>query len=298
MIRTFQGIKPTIPKSCFVEATAAVIGDVVMGEDCSVWFNAVIRGDVHYIRIGDRTNVQDLCMLHVTHDTHPLIIGNEVTIGHHVVLHGCAIHDRVLVGMGAIIMDGAVIGEDSVVGAGALVVEGTIVPPKSLILGSPAKVKRPVTDKELAWIKESAENYVKYARPVYDRLREECGFQSVKVGKLESCESSYFQTFELLNFRTPIRTKQSGSPTSAVGYCLCSTRYGILWRWHQSAIQITSSVDVVTRPGSQVWACSDSRWIGRPVVLFEIAQDQMSRDQPARTTTAPDGETVPDRSIH
>ena len=129
MIRTFHGVKPTVPKSCLIEETAVVIGEVVMGEDCSVWFNAVIRGDVNYIRIGERTNVQDLCTLHVTHDTHPLIIGNDVTIGHNVVLHGCTIQDRVLVGMGAIIMDGAVIGEDSVVGAGALVVEGTIVPP-------------------------------------------------------------------------------------------------------------------------------------------------------------------------
>ena len=164
MIRTFQGIKPTIPQSCFIEETAVVIGDVVMGEECSAWFHAVIRGDVNYIRIGNRTNVQDLCMLHVTHDTHPLIIGDDVTIGHNVVLHGCTIHNRVLVGMGAIIMDGAVIGEDSVVGAGALVTEGTIVPPKSLILGSPAKVKRPVTEQELAWIRESAENYILYSR--------------------------------------------------------------------------------------------------------------------------------------
>lgn len=164
MIRTFQGIKPKIAESVFIEATAVVIGDVVIGEDCSVWFNSVIRGDVNYIRLGDRTNVQDLCMLHVTHDTAPLVIGNDVTIGHNVVLHGCTIKDRVLIGMGAIIMDGAVIGEDCVVGAGALVTEGTIVPPKSLILGSPAKVKRPVTAKELAWIKESAQNYIKYAR--------------------------------------------------------------------------------------------------------------------------------------
>jgi gamma-carbonic anhydrase len=164
MIRTYQGLKPTIPDSCFIEDTAVVIGDVVLGEACSVWFNAVIRGDVHYIRIGARTNIQDLCMLHVTHDTHPLLIGNDVTVGHNVVLHGCTIKDRVLVGMGAIIMDGAVIGEDSVVGAGALVVEGTVVPPKSVIIGSPARVRRPVTDKELAWIKESANNYVGYAR--------------------------------------------------------------------------------------------------------------------------------------
>ncbi len=177
MIRTFQGIRTTIPKSCFIEETAVVIGYVVMGEDCGVWFNAVIRGDVHYIRIGNRTNVQDLCMLHVTHDTHPLVIGNDVTIGHHVVLHGCTIHDRVLVGMGAIIMDGAVIGEDSVVGAGALVVEGTVVPPKTLILGSPAKVKRPVTEKELAWIRESAENYVRYAHQYLSDSGKNAGFK-------------------------------------------------------------------------------------------------------------------------
>lgn len=177
MIRTFQGIKPAIPDSCFIEDTAVVIGDVVMGEVSSVWFNAVIRGDVNYIRIGNRTNVQDLCMLHVTHDTHPLIIGNEVTIGHNVVLHGCTIKDRVLVGMGAIIMDGAVIGEDSVVGAGALVTEGTIVPPKSLVLGSPAKVKRPVSEQELAWVKESAENYVRYSRQYMSDPSKPTGFK-------------------------------------------------------------------------------------------------------------------------
>jgi carbonic anhydrase/acetyltransferase-like protein (isoleucine patch superfamily) len=163
VIRTFQGIRPTIAESVFIEETAVVIGDVVIGEESSIWFRTVVRGDVNYIRIGHRTNVQDLCLLHVTHDTAPLVIGDEVTIGHNVVLHGCTIKDRVLIGMGAIIMDGAVIGEDSVVGAGALVTEGTIVPPKSVILGSPAKVKRPVTDKELAWIRESAQNYIQYA---------------------------------------------------------------------------------------------------------------------------------------
>ena len=117
-------------------------------------------------------------MLHVTHDTHPLIIGDEVTIGHSVVLHGCTIKDRVLIGMGAIVMDGAVIGEDSVVGAGALITEGTIVPPKSLVLGSPAKVKRPVTDQELKWIKESADNYVTYANQYLgDPSKAKTGFQ-------------------------------------------------------------------------------------------------------------------------
>jgi carbonic anhydrase/acetyltransferase-like protein (isoleucine patch superfamily) len=164
VIRTYRGLTPTIPPSVFVEETAVIVGDVVLGEDCSVWFHAVVRGDVHYIRIGSRTNVQDLCLLHVTNDTHPLVVGNDVTVGHHVVLHGCTVKDRVLIGMGAIVMDGAMIGEDCVVGAGALVTEGTVVPPKSLILGQPARVKRAVTDQELAWIKESAGNYVNYAR--------------------------------------------------------------------------------------------------------------------------------------
>lgn len=164
MIRSFQGVRPTIADSAYIEETAVIVGDVVIGEDSSVWFHSVVRGDVHYIRLGDRTNVQDLCVLHVTHDTHPLVIGTDVTIGHHVVLHGCTVKDRVLIGMGAIIMDGAVIGEDCVVGAGALVTERTIVPPKSLILGSPAKVKRAVTESELKWIRESAQNYVRYAR--------------------------------------------------------------------------------------------------------------------------------------
>jgi carbonic anhydrase/acetyltransferase-like protein (isoleucine patch superfamily) len=178
MIRTFQGLKPTIPTSCFIEETGVVIGDVVLGEHCSVWFHAVIRGDVHSIRIGHRTNVQDLCILHVTHDTHPLVIGNEVTIGHAAILHGCTIKDRVLIGMGVIIMDGVVIGEDSVVGAGSLITEQTLIPPRSLVLGSPAKVKRSVTTEELAWIKQSAENYVKYAGKYLDTsLRAKPGFR-------------------------------------------------------------------------------------------------------------------------
>lgn len=178
MIRTYQGIAPTIAQTAFIEETAVVIGDVVIGEDSSVWFNAVVRGDVHFIRIGSRTNVQDLSVLHVTHDTHPLVLGDEVTVGHHVVLHGCTIKDRVLIGMGAIIMDGAVIEEDCVVGAGALVTEGTVVPPKSLILGSPAKVKRPVTGQELAWIRESAQNYIEYARQyMTDPTKTKTGFR-------------------------------------------------------------------------------------------------------------------------
>ncbi|MDH5699973.1 MAG: gamma carbonic anhydrase family protein, partial [Nitrospirota bacterium] len=123
MLKTYRGIAPTIATGAFIEDTAVVIGDVAIGSESSVWFHAIIRGDVHSIRIGHRTNIQDLCLLHVTHDTHPLTLGDDITVGHHTVLHGCTIHDRVLIGMGAIIMDGVVIEEDCVIGAGALITE-------------------------------------------------------------------------------------------------------------------------------------------------------------------------------
>jgi len=163
MLRAFQGILPRVEKNAFVEETAVVVGDVVIGAESSVWFLSVVRADVNFVKIGSRTNIQDLCVLHVTHDTHPLIIGDDVTVGHHVVLHGCTIKDRVLVGMGAILMDGVVIGEECIIGAGALITEGTVIPPRSLVLGSPARIKRPVTEEERAWIKQSAANYVRYA---------------------------------------------------------------------------------------------------------------------------------------
>ena len=163
MLRAFQGILPKVGENAFIEETAVVVGDVVIGAESSVWFLSVVRADVNFVKIGSRTNIQDLCVLHVTHDTHPLIIGDEVTVGHHVVLHGCTIKDRVLVGMGAILMDGVVIGEECIIGAGALITEDTVIPPRSLILGSPGRVKRPVTEKERVWIKKSAANYVRYA---------------------------------------------------------------------------------------------------------------------------------------
>ncbi len=163
MIKAYKGVTPTIASTAFIEDTAVIVGDVVIEADSSVWFHSVVRGDVNYIRIGRRTNVQDLSLLHVTHDAYPLIIGDDVTIGHHVVLHGCTIQNRVLVGMGAVLMDGVVVGNDCLIGAGALVTEHTKIPPGSLVVGSPARVKRPLRDTELAWLKESAQNYVRYA---------------------------------------------------------------------------------------------------------------------------------------
>ncbi len=164
MIKPYRGVLPTIASSAFIEDTAVVVGDVGIDSESSIWFNTVIRGDVHYIRIGHRTNVQDLSLLHVTHDTYPLVIGDDVTIGHHVVLHGCTIRNRILIGMGSIVMDGAIIEENCIIGAGSLVTEGTVIPAHSLALGSPARVRRILNEKELAWIKESADNYVRYAR--------------------------------------------------------------------------------------------------------------------------------------
>ncbi|MBI5406179.1 MAG: gamma carbonic anhydrase family protein [Nitrospirae bacterium] len=164
LIKPYKGIHPKIHPTVFVVETAVIIGDVEIGEYSSIWFNAVVRGDVHYIRIGDRTNIQDLCMLHVTKDTHPLILGNDITVGHSVTLHGCTIKDRCLIGMGTTILDGAVVGEDCIIGAGALVTEGAVIPPGTLAIGMPAKPKRDLTEKEVARIRQSAQNYIDYAR--------------------------------------------------------------------------------------------------------------------------------------
>lgn len=164
MILTIAGKCPTIAPSAFIEASAAVIGDVMIGEDSSVWFHSVLRGDINFIRIGDRSNIQDLSVLHVLGEDGPVLIGDDVTVGHRAVVHGCRIRDRVLVGMGAIVLDRADVGEDTVIGAGAVVTPGTVIPPRSLALGSPARVRRPVTDAEVEWIRRSAASYVGYAR--------------------------------------------------------------------------------------------------------------------------------------
>ncbi len=164
LIRALNGITPTLGEGCFLAETAVVIGDVVMGDRCSVWYNAVVRGDVNSIRIGHRVNVQDGAVLHCTYQRTTLTIGNDVSIGHNAIVHGCTVHDKVLIGMGAIVMDRAVIGEGSVIAAGAVVLEGTVVPPGSLMAGVPARRIREVgADLSVNEIERIARNYLLYA---------------------------------------------------------------------------------------------------------------------------------------
>lgn len=163
VIRTFGDQAPRLHGSVFVAEDAVVVGDVEIGADSSLWYGTVVRGDVNAIRIGARTNLQDHTVVHVTSRTHPTTLGDDVTVGHRVVLHGCTVHDRCLVGIGAIVLDGAVIGPDAMIGAGALVAPGTVVPPGTLWLGAPAKQKRPLTPEEIAFLRQSAANYVGYA---------------------------------------------------------------------------------------------------------------------------------------
>jgi carbonic anhydrase/acetyltransferase-like protein (isoleucine patch superfamily) len=153
---------PQIAASAYVDPAAVIIGDVVLGEHSSVWPCAVVRGDVHYIRIGARSNVQDGSVLHVMRDTNPLVLGDNVTVGHSVTLHGCTIESRCLIGMGSIILNGVVIGTGSIVAAGTLIPERTVVPPGSLVMGSPGKVKRPLTPEDQASIDRYAQNYFEY----------------------------------------------------------------------------------------------------------------------------------------
>ena len=162
MLREYRSVLPTVHPSAFVDISAQVIGDVHVGQDSSIWMNVVVRGDVNYIRIGDRSNIQDLTCVHVMRDTHPTIIGDNVTIGHSAVIHGCTIEDRCLIGMGAKLLNGCRIGTGSIVAAGALVPEGMVVPPGSMVMGLPAKVRRALTPEEDASIKWYADNYVRY----------------------------------------------------------------------------------------------------------------------------------------
>jgi carbonic anhydrase/acetyltransferase-like protein (isoleucine patch superfamily) len=164
MIRSYLDKHPRLAPGAWVAPSADVIGDVEIGEDSSVWYGCVVRGDVFPIRIGARTNVQDHCVLHVTHDKYATVLHDDVTIGHRVVLHGCTIESGALVGIGAIVLDQAVIGVGALVGAGSLVTPGTKVPPGMVAMGSPAKIVREVTDKEREWMKESAQIYLRLAR--------------------------------------------------------------------------------------------------------------------------------------
>ena len=171
MTHKFKNYIPNIGKNTWIASSADVIGEVECGDDCSIWFGCVVRGDVHYIKIGNRTNIQDLSMIHVTHykngnksTGNPTIIGDDVTVGHRVMLHGCTIEDGCLIGMSATILDGAVIGKESIVGAGALVTKNKIFPPRSLIVGSPAKAIRELTDEEVAELYASAKRYVKFKK--------------------------------------------------------------------------------------------------------------------------------------
>jgi carbonic anhydrase/acetyltransferase-like protein (isoleucine patch superfamily) len=161
-IRPYRGKRPQIAASAYIDPAAVVIGDVVIGEDSSVWPCTVIRGDVHYIRIGARTNIQDGSVCHVMRDEWPLILGDDVTIGHSVTLHGCTIESRSLIGMGAIILNGVTVGSGSIVAAGTLLLEGTKIPPGSLVVGQPGKVKRALTGIDQASIDAYAQRYVEY----------------------------------------------------------------------------------------------------------------------------------------
>ena len=162
MIRHHRGRRPRVPSSVFVDDSAQVIGDVEIGEESSVWMCVVIRGDVNWIKIGRRSNVQDGTVVHVMTKTHPTTIGDNVTIGHGAIVHGCTIEDQCLIGMGAILLNGATVGTGSIVAAGTLLVEGAKIPPRSLVMGSPGKVKRTLSDEEVADIQAYADRYVGY----------------------------------------------------------------------------------------------------------------------------------------
>lgn len=164
MIRPFKEIKPKIRETAFIADDAIVIGDVEIGEDASVWFGSIIRGDVNFIRIGARTNIQDMTMIHVSSKTHSTVLEEEITVGHNVTLHGCYVERGCLIGIGAILLDGVRIGRNSLVAAGSLLTPGTQIPPNSLVMGSPAKVKRELNTDELAYLEKSWRNYVELKR--------------------------------------------------------------------------------------------------------------------------------------
>jgi carbonic anhydrase/acetyltransferase-like protein (isoleucine patch superfamily) len=163
LLKAYGGKAPRLDATAWLADDATVVGDVELGPGASLWFGVVVRGDVNHVRIGARTNVQDLSVVHVTGGTHPTVVGDDVTVGHRVVLHGCTVHDRCLIGIGSVVLDGAEVGPEAMVGAGAVVPPGMRVPPRTLVVGTPARVKRALTDQEVAHLRESAAHYVEYA---------------------------------------------------------------------------------------------------------------------------------------
>ena len=162
MLRPFKGLIPRLGERVYVDASAQVIGDVELGDHASVWMNAVLRGDVHSIRVGPYTNIQDNCVVHVMRAQHPTVIADHVTVGHSVTLHGCRIGSFCLIGMGAIVLNGVEVGEECIVAAGTLLPEGMKVPSRSLVMGVPAKVRRAISEKECLGLREYAEHYLEY----------------------------------------------------------------------------------------------------------------------------------------
>lgn len=171
MIRSYKGILPTVPASCYVDESAQLIGDVVLGENASVWMNAVLRGDVHSIRVGADSNIQDCSVLHGMLNKWPVIVGERVTVGHSVTLHGCVVEDQCLIGMGVIILNGARIGAGSIIAAGTLIPEGTVVEPRSLWMGVPGKFRKPLSDEDQETILRYGRNYLGYKEQYLAEIR-------------------------------------------------------------------------------------------------------------------------------
>ena len=164
IIKSLNGVAPNIPDDCYIAENATIVGEVSMGSQCSIWFNAVIRGDVHYIKMGDKVNVQDGAVIHATYKTSPTNIGNNVSIGHNAIVHGCTIHDNVLIGMGSIVMDDCVVESNSIIAAGAVVTKNTKVESGSVYAGIPAKKVKDISEALISGeIDRIANNYVKYA---------------------------------------------------------------------------------------------------------------------------------------
>jgi gamma-carbonic anhydrase len=164
LIKSVKGIAPVFGKNCFLAENATIVGEVVMGDDCTIWFNAVIRGDVNSITIGNQTNIQDGAIIHCTYQRHKTMIGNQVSVAHNAIVHGCTIEDNVLIGMGAIVMDGCVIGKYSIIAAGAVVLQNTVVPEGSIFAGNPAKFLKKSSPEHLEIISRTAANYPMYAK--------------------------------------------------------------------------------------------------------------------------------------